>query len=194
MTVLTRISIYHLSGLLSTLSSEASVLILTLITLDRYLSIVRPFAERRNSMVPAVGVITGLWIFSFLLSYLPLSGLAANYFGSNFYTSNGLCLPLQIHNPFDQGWQYSLTLFVLINSVAFIFISYAYWKMLRIIQSSSLTIRSNQQKQDGLLTKRFGLVVFTDFLCWAPVIVSKIVAMCGTYWLLAMPFCICFKS
>lgn len=90
-------------GLLSTLSSESSVLILTLITLDRYLSIIKPFSERRNAMLPAISVISVLWTVSFLLSFVPLYSLFEGYFGPYFYTSNGLCLPLNIHNPFDSG-------------------------------------------------------------------------------------------
>ncbi|OXA60100.1 Relaxin receptor 1 [Folsomia candida] len=167
------------SGLLSTLSSESSVLILTLITLDRYLSIIKPFSERRNAMLPAISVISVLWTVSFLLSFVPLYSLFEGYFGPYFYTSNGLCLPLNIHNPFDSGWEYSFFLFVVINSFAFAFICYAYYKMLRIIQTSTTSIRSTQQKQDGMLAMRFGIVVLTDFLCWAPVIVSKTLAMLG---------------
>lgn len=165
--------------MLSTLSSEGSVLILTLITLDRYLSIVKPFAERTSSLRPGIAIITILWVISFALSYLPLSGFIDEYFGKEFYTSNGLCLPLQIHNPYDPGWEYSFVLFVVLNSIAFSFICYAYWRMLRIIQASSTTLRTNQQNQDNLLAMRFGLVVVTDFLCWAPVIVARILAMSG---------------
>ncbi|CAG7830412.1 unnamed protein product [Allacma fusca] len=167
--------------MLSTVSSEASVLILTLITLDRYFSIVRPFAAERSraSISPALAIISFLWIVSFSLSYLPLSGVFVQFFGTDFYSTNGLCLPLHIHNPFDPAWEYSFFLFVILNSTAFSFICFAYWRMLRIIRSSSLTIRSTQQKQDTLLAKRFGLVVLTDFLCWAPVIIAKTLAMSG---------------
>jgi len=166
--------------MLSTLSSEASVLIITLITLDRYSSIVRPFAGRQMSVKSSYAICIGLWVLSFGLSFLPLCGLFDNYFGNNFYAGNGLCLPLHIHNPYDAAWEYSFTLFVIINSLGFIFICYAYGKMLRIIQNSALMIRSNQQKQDSVLTKRFALVVVTDFVCWAPIIISKVVAMSGT--------------
>lgn len=165
--------------MLSTLSSEASVFILFLITLDRYLSIVRPFAERTNALIPAVLICALLWAISIFLSYAPMCPWFRDYFGRSFYTSNGLCLPLHIHNPFETGWEYSLFLFIVINSVAFIFICYAYWKMLRIIQMSTTSIRSTQQKQDGMLVKRFGLVVVTDFICWAPIIIIKCIAMAG---------------
>ncbi len=165
-------------GVLSTWSSEASVLILALITLDRYLSIVQPFAEKPATLFYAVGLVTVLWLTSFLLAYLPLSGLGSSYF-QDFYSSNGLCLPLQIHNPYDPGWEYSFVLFLLFSSLIFVFIFYAYWKMLRVIRQSSVTLRTNQEKQDGVLAMRFSLIVLTNFLCWAPVIVAKGLAMGG---------------
>lgn len=164
---------------MSCLSSEASVLILFLITLDRYLSIVRPFAERRNALIPAILISTLLWTVSICLCCAPFCPWFQGYFGKSFYTSNGLCLPLHLHNPYETGWEYSLFLFIVINSVAFTFICYAYWRMLRIIQTSTTSIRSTQQKQDGMLVKRFGLVVVTDFLCWAPIIIFKCIAMMG---------------
>lgn len=183
MYILTFVVLFPFIGFLSTFSSEASVLILTLITLDRYLSIARPFAEKAfiTSNISAIFLIFTLWIISFILSSIPFVELFENYFNNEFYTTNGLCLPLQIHNPFDSGWEYSLTLFVILNSFAFMFICYAYWKMLKIIRSSSLTLRTNQQKQDGLLAKRFFLVVVTDFLSWAPIIITKLIAMAGKY-------------
>ena len=160
-----------------------SVLILSLITLDRYLSIARPFADKSfmTSFVSAFMLTMSLWLVSFLLSFIPLTKIFEEYFRNEFYTRNGLCLPLQIHNPFDDGWEYSFTLFVVINSIAFVFICLAYWKMLRIIKRSSVTLRTNQQKQDGLLAKRFGLVVLTDFLSWAPIIITKLIAMSGEF-------------
>jgi len=169
------------AGMLCALSSESSVLILTLITLDRYYSIVSPFAERYSLCPIGIGIIGVLWFLSLGLSCFPFWDAMSSYFGTEFYTSNGLCLPLQIHNPFDPGWEYSFLLFVVLNTFAFGFICYAYWRMLRIIQSSSTTLRTNQQKQDGVLAMRFGLVVVTDFACWAPVIFSKCLAMCGEF-------------
>ncbi|OXA60785.1 Relaxin receptor 1 [Folsomia candida] len=164
--------------MLSTLSSEASVLILFLITLDRYLSIVRPFAEKNSSMNVAYSICGSLWLCSFILAATPLLGPFSSYF-DGFYASNGLCLPLHIHNPYDSGWEYSFFLFVLINSCAFIFMCFAYIKMFEVIRDSTLTTRSTQQKQDSILAKRFALVVVTDFLCWAPIVVAKVVGMSG---------------
>ncbi|XP_035704191.1 relaxin receptor 2 isoform X2 [Folsomia candida] len=168
----------QISGMLSTLSSEASVLILFLITLDRYLSIVRPFAEKNSSMNVAYSICGSLWLCSFILAATPLLGPFSSYF-DGFYASNGLCLPLHIHNPYDSGWEYSFFLFVLINSCAFIFMCFAYIKMFEVIRDSTLTTRSTQQKQDSILAKRFALVVVTDFLCWAPIVVAKVVGMSG---------------
>jgi len=151
---------------------------LALITLDRYTSIVRPLSAKSTSMSSAVGLVSLLWLFSFLLSYLPLSGLLRDYF-HDFYGTNALCMPLQIHNPYDAGWEYSFLLFVLLNTLVFVFIFYAYWKMLLTIRQSAMALRTNQENQDGILATRFSLVVLTDFLCWGPIILTRIVAMTG---------------
>jgi len=160
------------TGVLSAWSSEASVLILALITLDRFVSIVRPFHEKNTTLSFAIGLVSVLWVISFLLADLPLTGIFPQYF-RDFYTTNGLCLPLQIHNPYDSGWEYSFSIFILLNGLVFSFILYAYWKMLRVIRTSSVNVRTNQQRQDGILAMRFSIIVLTDFFCWAPVITAR---------------------
>lgn len=71
---LINLELFFFSGMLCTLSSEASVLILFLITLDRYLSIMRPFAEKNRSMNVAYTICGSLWATSCLLAGVPLLG------------------------------------------------------------------------------------------------------------------------
>lgn len=89
---------FYLLGFLSTLSSEASVFTLTTITLDRYFSIVHPLTLKERTLRVAVGVMCGTWTLAATLALLPLLGLS--YYGHNFYGSNGMCLPLHIHDPY----------------------------------------------------------------------------------------------
>jgi len=101
-------------------------------------------------MSTAVGLVSPLWLFSFLLSYLPLSGLLRNYF-HDFYGTNALCMPLQIDNPYEAGCEYSFLFFVLLNTLVFAFIFSAYWKMLLTIRQSAMSLRTNQENQDAIL-------------------------------------------
>ncbi|XP_042904310.2 relaxin receptor 2-like [Parasteatoda tepidariorum] len=166
-----------LAGMLSTISSEASIFIMTLITADRYVSIVYPLMHRRRNMLFAGSWITASWSAATTIAILPFLNLG--YFGDEFYGNNGVCLPLQIHDPFSRGWEYSMVVFCGLNSIAFLFITYAYITMFITISRSKLGLRSSQQQQDRIIAKRFAFIVGTDMLCWVPIIVIKILAVSG---------------
>ncbi|XP_064083928.1 relaxin receptor 1-like [Macrobrachium nipponense] len=167
----------NLCGFLSTLSSEASVLTLTTITLDRYCSIVHPLTLKERTLRVAWAVMAVTWLLAALLALLPLSGLP--YYGDNFYGSNGMCLPLHIHDPYAKAWEHSAIIFIGLNLMAFMFIAYAYCRMVFAIHESQMSLRSTQEKQDRILVKRFAFIVGTDFLCWMPVIIIKVMALAG---------------
>lgn len=79
-----------------------------------------------------------------------------------------------------QGWEYSAAMFILINTLALAFICYAYMRMINEIRASGVACRSTRQSQDReKVAQRFGIIVFTDSLCWVPVIVVKILALSG---------------
>lgn len=78
-----------------------------------------------------------------------------------------------------QGWEYSAAMFIVLNSIALALICTAYSKMLRVIKSSALTLRSTQERQDRIVAKRFAVIVATDCFCWIPVILIKILALLG---------------
>ncbi|KAK9876081.1 hypothetical protein WA026_011190 [Henosepilachna vigintioctopunctata] len=169
-----------LCGFLSTLSCESSVLILTLVTWDRFVSVTQPLARRQLSAKAAAVTLLVLWIFASAVAFAPLSDTAISYFGDEFYGSNGVCLSLHIHDPYAKGWEYSAMMFVLVNAVALIFISYAYLRMINEIKASGVACRSTRQSQDSdKVAQRFGIIVLTDSLCWVPVIIVKLTALSG---------------
>ena len=171
--------ICKLGGFLSLLSSEVSIMTLAVITMDRFLSIVHPFRFKNRSLLHARLLMAFLWLLGIALGTLPLVHLT--YFGDLYYGGNGVCLPLQIDQPFSNGWEFSLVIFVVFNLVAFMFISYAYLMMFVTIRKSNLAMRSTKKNQDWALVKRFTLIVATDLLCWMPIIVVKFIALGGKY-------------
>ena len=88
------------AGFLSTLSCEASVLILMLITSDRLVSVTRPFDRRQPSLRRATMLVAVLWLFAAVVAALPLCVETVDYFGEEFYGGNGVCLPLHLQKPF----------------------------------------------------------------------------------------------
>ncbi|XP_048507412.1 relaxin receptor 2 isoform X3 [Athalia rosae] len=169
----------NLCGFLSTLSCESSALILSLVTWDRFVSVTQPLARRQPSPRRATLHLVALWLASGIVAALPLTG--ASYFGNEFYGSNGVCLSLHIHDPFAKGWEYSAVMFILVNTVALVFIIYAYVRMLREIKISSVALRSTQESQERAVAQRFGVIVATDCLCWVPIIAVKLVALTGLH-------------
>ncbi|CAH1799243.1 unnamed protein product [Owenia fusiformis] len=167
----------NLAGVLSTVSSEVSVLTLTVITFDRYISIMYPLHLKKRSIATAYTIMLVIWLLCCVLTTMPL--FPSDYFGDTFYSSNGVCLPLHVHNPYENGWEYSLFLFVAINFAAFLFISYAYALMFATIRRSQMSLRSTQENQETSLMKRFFFIVMTDFICWIPIIIIKIAALSG---------------
>ena len=82
---------------------------------------------------------------------------------------------------FLQAWEYSTFLFCGLNLAAFLFILFAYISMFFTISHSKIGLRSTQQLQDRTIAKRFAFIVGTDFLCWVPIVLIKVIAMSGMY-------------
>ncbi|KAK8763964.1 hypothetical protein V5799_033428 [Amblyomma americanum] len=165
------------SGVLSTVSSEASVFTLTVITVDRFISILYPLSIKKRTLRSATCCMICVWLTTFLMAAVPM--LWPDYYGEDFYGSNGVCLPLHIHDPGTKGWEYSAFVFCTVNTIAFSFIAYAYLSMFVTIKHSKVGLRSTQQLHDRAIAKRFAFIVGTDFLCWMPIVIIKIIAIAG---------------
>nr|KAG5708956.1 hypothetical protein BaRGS_009365 [Batillaria attramentaria] len=164
-------------GILTTVSSEASVLILTIITLDRYMCILYPLKMRKRSLTFAYITMLVIWCACVALAVLPVMRLS--YFGNYFYRNNAVCIPLFLHEPRGDGWEYSAFIFLGINMASFIFIAYAYAAMFLAIRRSRLMIRPADEHQERCLMKRFFFIVVTDLICWAPIMSLKAAALAG---------------
>ncbi|XP_055888379.1 relaxin receptor 1-like isoform X2 [Biomphalaria glabrata] len=165
------------SGMLSTLSTEMSVLTLSVITMDRYISIMYPLSFRKRGLKLSYCIMAFTWAICIFLATLPLMGL--DYFGETFYRDNAVCVPLHLHDPRVQGWEFSSFLFLGINFGSFGFIAYAYVAMFYAIHLSALPLRTSRESKERFLVKRFFFIVITDFLCWVPIIIIKILALGG---------------
>ncbi|KAL8599072.1 hypothetical protein ACOMHN_006881 [Nucella lapillus] len=164
-------------GVIATLSNEASVMTLTMITLDRYICILYPLKMRRRTVAHAYAVMLFLWAACFLMAAVPVMGLP--YFGTLFYRNNAVCMPLFLHQPQAHGWQYSAFIFLGVNLLAFLFIVYAYAGMFLAIRRSRMTYRPADESQERCLMKRFFFIVITNLLCWMPIVLLKVAALAG---------------
>lgn len=170
MDVLWRSSVWcKLAGILSTMSSEASVIFMSLITIDRLIVIKYPFGQMRIS--PKVAMIASgcTWLVCLFLATLPL--VYTDYFEDRFYTKSGVCLALPLTRDRPPGWLYSIFIFIGFNFVTFLLIAlgqfmiYAEIKEQTSFKKKMKAARSNDLK----VARNLLMLVTTDFLCWFPI-------------------------
>ena len=175
----------QLAGVLSMLSSEVSVLMLTLITTDRLICIVFPFSRARLTWTKAYASCGLVWMFGCVISGLPMTGL--EYFKNEknraeFYGRSAVCLPLQLSESKPAGWEYSVSFFLAMNLAAFVFILVAYMVIFWTVKKSSGSIRSTKMSQDAAMARKLVFILLTDFCCWMPVIVIGILSLTGNFY------------
>ncbi|XP_061643278.1 relaxin receptor 1 isoform X1 [Phyllopteryx taeniolatus] len=164
-------------GSLAMLSTEVSVLLLTYLTLEKYICIVYPFRYLTPGWRRTVTMLLGIWVFGFMVAFLPL---ACKGLFRNFYGTNGVCFPLHSEQP-ETLWThiYSIAIFLGLNLVAFLIIVLSYASMFYNIQrtGTQTTKYSNHIKKEVTIAKRFFSIVITDSLCWIPIFVLKILSL-----------------
>ncbi|KAM3853256.1 thyrotropin receptor isoform 3-T4 [Vipera latastei] len=144
------------AGFFTVFASELSIFTLTTITLERWYAIT--FAMRLDKKIRlwhAFFIMLGGWLICFLLALLPLIGVSS-------YGKVSICLPMDTETPVDQAY---IIIILLLNIVAFIIICACYIKIY-------ITVRNPQYKsgdKDTVIAKRMAVLIFTDFLCMAPI-------------------------
>ncbi|KAI5934369.1 Relaxin receptor 2 [Manis javanica] len=139
----------RLMGFLALLSTNVSVLLLTYLTLEKFLAIVFPFSNLRP----------GKW----QTSGHPLGHLDRGVFNSEDVGSKG----------------YSLGIFLGVNLLAFLIIIFSYTIMFGSIQKTALQTSDvkNHIGREVAVANRFFFIVFSDAICWIPVFVIKILSL-----------------
>ena len=120
----------RLTGLLAMLSSEVSLLILTVISLERYLIITHPYKLWKLTAKNAFCVMACIWAVGLSIAVFPMLVMGKqNLYPNVFYGSNGLCFPLHLRYPYEPGWQISIFIFLGINFTCMVTISFCYLAM-----------------------------------------------------------------
>lgn len=145
-----------LAGFFSVLASELSVYTLTIITLERWHAI--NFAmrlDRKLRLSHACAIMFIGWLFCLLLALMPLLGVSS-------YQKVSICLPMDTHTLVDQIY---ILFLLILNIVAFMVICACYIKIYCAVHNPTYTSSS----KDANIAKRMAVLIFTDFLCVAPI-------------------------
>ena len=174
----------QITGFLSVVSSEASVLSLLLITAERFFCIVFPFRVQKLSRKSCMAWLAFIWGLTIVIAAAPLSNV--QYFFDErwdvgFYGRSAVCLPMILSSDQMAGWEYSVAIFIALNFVVFVLILLAYITMFFSVQKSSRAANVPEMKNHSRMARRMALIVFTDFCCWMPVVVIGILSLLGSF-------------
>lgn len=145
-----------LAGFISIFACELSVYTLTTITLERWYAI--SFAmhlDRKLRLSHASAAMLVGWLLCLLLALMPVLGVSS-------YQKVSICLPMSAQNLKDQVY---ILFLLVVNIVAFVVICACYFKIYCTVRNPTFTSAS----KDSSIAKRMAVLIFTDFLCIAPI-------------------------
>ena len=172
-------------GGISVLSSEVSLMALSLLSFDRLKHIVFPKRFKVLTERKAHALCFIIWVIGFFIAFLPTFGI--RYFhnpdaGIYYYGKSVMCLPIQLTPEFLSGWEYSAAIFVGLNLVFVLFIIIAYilifyttwlskWRLTNqgTRREREMRSTSGNTNRNTSMISRIVCIVMTDVLCWAPI-------------------------
>ncbi|XP_070708002.1 follicle-stimulating hormone receptor [Pempheris klunzingeri] len=144
------------AGFFTVFASELSVFTLTAITLERWHTIRHALRlDRKLRLRHACVVMTAGWIFSSLAALLPTVGVSS-------YGKVSICLPMDVESLASQVYVVSL---LLLNILAFICVCGCYLSIYLTVRNPS----SAPAHADTRVAQRMAILIFTDFICMAPI-------------------------
>ncbi|XP_033115864.1 thyrotropin receptor-like [Anneissia japonica] len=156
----------RIAGFFSLFSSELSVFTLSVMTIERWYTIIYAInLNKRIRLHHASRIMIAGWLFAILMASFPL-------FGVSSYGTTSICLP------YDNGTIPSivyLTLLLTMNGIAFVLICVCYIMMYMTVHSPNTITH----RKDMKVAKRMAVLVFTDFACWAPIAFFGMTALFG---------------
>lgn len=144
------------AGFLSVFGSELSVYTLSTITLERWHTITNALeVERHLVLAQAAGIMAAGWFICLGMGLLPLVGVSS-------YTKVSMCLPMDIETPLAQVFIITV---LLLNVSAFVVVCVCYVLIYLAVKNPEFP----ERHVDTRIAKRMAVLIFTDFLCMAPI-------------------------
>ncbi|XP_072029481.1 uncharacterized protein [Amphiura filiformis] len=192
----------RLAGFLGLLSSETSVIFITVISVDRFLCIVFPYSDGlKYTVKTAKMIVVFIWLFTLILAAIPISIAGPD---SDFYDLSDVCIGLPLitrpasfifedsgldnQMTFDlpvpqtskPAWYFSIGIFLGFNLVCFAIIFVCYLTIFIYIRKASQKLNLKKKLHDDIkVATRMAVVVGTDFICWFPVIIMGLLSQTG---------------
>lgn len=147
------------AGFLSVFASELSVYTLTTVSLERRHTITNAMrADRRLRLRHVAAVMAAGWAFSLAVALLPLVGVSS-------YSKVSVCLPMDIESAASQAY---VVCVLVLNVLAFLVVCCCYACIYLSVQRPGQPSH-RRHGEDARMAKRMAVLVFTDFVCMAPI-------------------------
>uniref|UniRef100_A0A3Q2WC86 Follicle stimulating hormone receptor n=1 Tax=Haplochromis burtoni TaxID=8153 RepID=A0A3Q2WC86_HAPBU len=144
------------AGFFTVFASELSVFTLTAITVERWHTITHALRlDRKLRLRHACIIMTIGWIFSLLAALLPTVGISS-------YGKVSICLPMDVESLVSQFYVVCL---LLLNILAFFCVCGCYLSIYLTFRKPS----SAPAHADTRVAQRMAVLIFTDFICMAPI-------------------------
>ncbi|XP_055479057.1 lutropin-choriogonadotropic hormone receptor [Psammomys obesus] len=144
------------AGFFTVFASELSVYTLTVITLERWHTISYAVQlDQKLRLRHAIPIMLGGWLFSTLIAVLPLLGVSS-------YMKVSICLPMDVESTLSQVYILSI---LILNVIAFVIICACYIRIYFAVQNPDLMATNKDTK----IAKKMAVLIFTDFMCMAPI-------------------------
>ncbi|XP_038052728.1 uncharacterized protein LOC119725396 [Patiria miniata] len=190
-----------IAGVLSVLSSEASVFFVTLISLNCFFSIVFPFSRFRIRQKSATVMITIIWLAAVCVSVgptvfvgsdsevyglsdvcigLPLTTVPTSYDTKQHNLGDSNTIPIPVGQGNQPAWIYSIILFLGVNLLCFVVVLGCYVAIFVKVKRTASRVRNSAHRDREIkMAIKMALIVGTDFACWMPVIIMGILSQTG---------------
>ncbi|XP_062583972.1 relaxin receptor 2-like [Saccostrea cucullata] len=162
------------AGLLATVSCEASVLFVFLITLERFLALKYPFSTdflKKKKHKSVISVI--VWLMTIFLAAFPISVYP------DFYSRSTVCISLPLTAERVAGWEYATFVFIGFNLMIFIAIVVGQILIFVEVKVIGSALQQDNRKREIAVLKSLSYVVLSDMCCWIPIILIGIMAYGG---------------
>ncbi|XP_012707192.2 thyrotropin receptor-like [Fundulus heteroclitus] len=146
----------NLAGVLSVFASELSVYTLTSISFQRWHAIFNAMRPDRQMRLRHTAVLMLIgWLLCGTIAFLPVLGV-------NTYQRVSICLPMDTETAVAQFYIVSV---LTINVLAFIVVCLCYLHIYYMVHNP----QHDSSRCDTNMAKRMAVLIFTNFLCLAPV-------------------------
>ena len=194
----------RIAGALSLLSSEASVFFITLISIDRFVSIKYPFSVVRLNKKSTKVAVTTLWLVSLLIS---IATILIPIFSPDLYEASEICVGLpisrinkyitktksfnlntsSIETGFDIGHVVeaeligskpamflSVAIFTVLNLLCFLTVAVCYVMIFVTAKQASRVGGTTNTNREIRRAFKMAAIVLSDFCCWMVIVVMSI--------------------